>query len=252
MRVANAVLVNVMTDEAVAVSSKFSDLKQRIVSAFGLGFICFTAIWLGGIPFLLLLAIAAILLFREWYGLTKDFGWYWHIFGFIYIALPCYSLYQLRFLTEQFNPTSPLYFSPWLVLFLVFVIMATDIGAYLVGRLVGGPKLAPRISPGKTWSGLFGGVICAMLVGVLFFTFLSDTNTYQRNMLMIICALLAIAAQIGDLFESWLKRKAGVKDSGRLLPGHGGLLDRMDGFMFTAPLFYLFMLVIVEAAKALS
>ena len=115
--------------------------------------------------------------------------------------------------------------------------MATDIGAYFTGRIVGGAKLAPQISPGKTWAGLGGGVAAAAVVGGIGYIFVPFPNKIYWAILL--GMLIAIIAQMGDLFESWLKRRADVKDSGSLIPGHGGLLDRVDGMIFTLPIFAL-------------
>jgi len=113
-----------------------------------------------------------------------------------------------------------------LTLWTLLVVWATDIGAFFAGRRIGGPKLAPRISPSKTWAGLGGGMLAALIVG----------GTVAAIAGLPIAALwlgapLAVIAQGGDLFESALKRRAGVKDSGALLPGHGGVLDRIDGLL---------------------
>jgi phosphatidate cytidylyltransferase len=118
-----------------------------------------------------------------------------------------------------------------LVFWLVIVVVATDVFAYLVGRSLGGPKLAPRISPGKTWSGLAGGALGAMILGGVF-AHLVGWGWPQGALFALI---LALVAQSGDLFESFIKRRAGVKDSGHLIPGHGGMLDRLDGYLFAVP-----------------
>lgn len=118
------------------------------------------------------------------------------------------------------------------VLFLVFVVWASDIGAYAAGRLLGGRKLAPSISPGKTWSGAAGGLIAAMLVGEAAGNLLAGAPIGRAAM---VAGLLGLAAQAGDLLESAIKRHFGVKDSGTLIPGHGGLLDRLDGLLTAAP-----------------
>ena len=117
------------------------------------------------------------------------------------------------------------------VLWLCLVVACTDTFAYLVGSTVGGPKLAPSISPGKTRSGLLGGMAAAAVAGggaagMIGLTFLGAA---------LLAGFLAVVAQCGDLLESWLKRRAGVKDSGTLIPGHGGLLDRLDGFLLATP-----------------
>jgi phosphatidate cytidylyltransferase len=118
------------------------------------------------------------------------------------------------------------------VLFLVMVIWASDIGAYMVGRLLGGPRLAPAISPGKTWAGAVGGLASAVAVGVLAGDWLMPTASWR---MLAAAAGFGIVAQLGDLLESGIKRRFGVKDSSRLIPGHGGLLDRLDGVMAAAP-----------------
>lgn len=119
-----------------------------------------------------------------------------------------------------------------LLLYLLSVIWATDIGAYFAGRRIGGPKLAPRISPNKTWAGLYGGMIAAGLCGggvaVL-------AGAGSPLFALLLGALLAVVGQLGDLFESGLKRRYGVKDSGWVIPGHGGVLDRIDGLVVAAP-----------------
>jgi phosphatidate cytidylyltransferase len=144
--------------------------------------------------------------------------------GALYVGLPVLAMVWLRN-----GPAGGLSYVLWLLL----VVWATDICAYLVGRSAGGPKLAPRISPGKTWSGLYGGMAGAGLLGGL--APLAAGGSFWRA--AILGAALAVVAQAGDLFESALKRHAGVKDSGHLIPGHGGLLDRIDGLVFAAPVF---------------
>lgn len=130
---------------------------------------------------------------------------------------------------------------------IVVCVIATDIGAYFAGRTFGGPKIAPAISPSKTWSGLVGGMLASALVPMLAFLLMiyglsgldndiqsaSDVNWQVEPFLVMAAAgaVIAIVAQAGDFFESWLKRRAGVKDSGTLIPGHGGLFDRVDGLL---------------------
>jgi phosphatidate cytidylyltransferase len=136
-------------------------------------------------------------------------GW-----GFVYLAVPAFALLVLS----------------WAFVGLVFWVMvvtwATDIFAYFAGRAIGGPKLAPKVSPNKTWAGLAGGVIGAGLAGWGVSALFDLGLPFQW-----IGAPMAVVAQAGDLYESWVKRRAGVKDSGTLLPGHGGVLDRLDGLM---------------------
>ena len=121
-----------------------------------------------------------------------------------------------------------------LLVWLFVVVWTTDTAAYFAGRAIGGPRLAPAISPSKTWAGLCGGMLGAALTGALAAWLLGSGRLLQAAGLG---ALLAVVAQLGDLVESGSKRAAGVKDSGTLIPGHGGLLDRVDGLLFAAPVF---------------
>ena len=140
--------------------------------------------------------------------------------GTMYVGLPILSLLLIRHQKEG------IVFTLW-ALALVWM---TDIGAYFAGRAIGGPKLAPAISPNKTWAGLAGGVVLASLFGAAMHGF------YGLPLRMTLATPgLAVIAQGGDLYESWLKRRAGVKDSGTLIPGHGGVLDRLDGIVPVAP-----------------
>jgi phosphatidate cytidylyltransferase len=142
--------------------------------------------------------------------------------GQIYVGLPILALLWLR---DQ--PDNGLVLTFWAL----SLVWATDIGAYFSGRSIGGPKIAPAISPSKTWAGLIGGMICATLLAFCFHRWLALALP-----LVWVTPLLAIAAQSGDFLESWMKRRAGVKDSGTLLPGHGGVLDRLDGVVTAVPL----------------
>jgi phosphatidate cytidylyltransferase len=138
--------------------------------------------------------------------------------GVLYLAAPCAVLVWLR---------SDPRFGAGVVLWLLAVVATTDTAAYAAGRTIGGARLAPAISPGKTWAGLAGGVGGAALVGAAAGVPLG----WPAGLAGLLGAGLALIAQAGDLFESWLKRRAGVKDSGTLLPGHGGILDRVDGLL---------------------
>ena len=151
------------------------------------------------------------------------------LWGPIYIFLPCACVVWIREYSGE---------GLALMLWLFVVVCVTDTGAYFFGKIVGGPRLAPKISPGKTWAGLFRGIICGTFFGTLFGVFWLDfpviPSLWEWGGIAI---LVAGVAQIGDLGESWLKRKMDVKDSGTIIPGHGGLLDRLDGFMVSAPVF---------------
>jgi phosphatidate cytidylyltransferase len=114
------------------------------------------------------------------------------------------------------------------MIFLFAIVWTTDIGAYFVGRAVGGPKLMPQVSPNKTWAGALGGMVAAVVVAVAVAKVATLTNLFAMAMLAV---MLSVCAQAGDLFESFFKRRFGAKDSSRLIPGHGGLMDRLDGFV---------------------
>ena len=136
--------------------------------------------------------------------------------------------------------------SPWMLLAIVLIIWIADIAAYFAGRRFGRHKLAPQISPGKTWEGVVGAFIAVIVYGFgVSFLVLPQANAYDRIVMLIFVCALTVLGIVGDLFESWIKRTAGAKDSGNLLPGHGGMLDRIDSMTAALPfaaLYYLWML----------
>ena len=204
--------------EPVAVTSgRFSGLLPRVVSALVLAAIGFTAIWLGYPWIDLLVALATVVMFREWIRLCRGLQRpAWLLGGLLYIGLAICGFLWMRHQRLWGLETA---------LWLVFVVAATDIGAFFAGRAIGGPKLAPRISPGKTWAGLIGGMALAVVVSGIFAACVGAGIVGVAAF----AAPVAVVAQAGDLLESAAKRQFGVKDSGQLLPGHGGLLDRFDG-----------------------
>lgn len=144
-------------------------------------------------------------------------------FGMPYFALPSASLYRLQV------------FDPWVLVLLLAIVWMGDSGAYYIGKTWGRHKLAPRVSPNKTWEGAIANIAAGMLAATAW--------SYWRlgeidGWILLLAALVSTAAQIGDLAESLLKRGAGVKDSGQILPGHGGMLDRMDALLFAAPVMW--------------
>ncbi|MEM6682664.1 MAG: phosphatidate cytidylyltransferase [Pseudomonadota bacterium] len=157
----------------------------------------------------------------------------WAGFGLSYLSIAAIALYWLRAQTGQTGMI--------LVFFLLIVVWATDIGAYFAGRKIGGPKIFPAISPNKTWSGSIGGVLsataCAACISLVFM---------PNTPLLLVCMLaigLSIVAQAGDAFESAMKRIFKVKDSGSIIPGHGGVLDRLDALLLAAPVMAAFIWV---------
>lgn len=174
----------------------------------------------GGWAFALLVAAAATIMYFEWSRMLAGWGIGWKLVGFAYCLLPALSLLWIRERAEYQGIGTGFDLLVWVFL----VVWSTDIGAYFSGRAIGGPKLAPSISPNKTVAGLVGGIIAASVIAGLWTKFANlPASLYW------LAAPLAAASQLGDLFESWLKRRAGVKDSGSWLPGHGGMLDRVDG-----------------------
>jgi phosphatidate cytidylyltransferase len=197
---------------------RFRGLTLRIVSAAVLGPLVLGALWYG-FPWIdLVAATAAPFMVSEWLRLTRG-RWIARALAMAYVAAALVALLWLRHQPELGRVT---------VIWIVACVWATDIGAYFLGSIAGGPKLAPRISPSKTWSGLVGGMcwaaVASAAMGLLFAQGSTVTLAFSG-------IAIAIVSQIGDLVESAAKRDAGVKDSGSLIPGHGGLLDRIDGLM---------------------
>ncbi len=155
----------------------------------------------------------------------------WTAFGALWVALPCICLLWLARGGPNGRAT---------LLWILAIVWATDIGAYVIGRTLGGPRLAPRWSPRKTWAGLAGGAVCAGLAGWATAAWLGISPALP---LVFLSAGLAIVEQFGDLAESLAKRRFGVKDSSGLIPGHGGLLDRLDGLLAVIPVVALLTLI---------
>jgi phosphatidate cytidylyltransferase len=245
-----------------------SELRVRILSGIVMIAVAIAALWLGGVVFWGLSSLLAVLMMVEWATMAKASRWQVILGALIVAALMLsaisfadpamlgghsgrliaqtvdltglaaillavvsfrarlgagvlYAVFPavaLVFLREQ--PGQGLFLALWTLV----IVWATDIGAFFAGRAIGGPKLAPTLSPNKTWAGLIGGMIAAAIIGALI-----AWSAGLPAFCWVAGAPLAVAAQIGDLFESWLKRRSGVKDSGKLLPGHGGVLDRLDG-----------------------
>jgi phosphatidate cytidylyltransferase len=250
---------------------QLSNLQLRVISAVVMVIAVLGLTWLGGLPFRLLAAGIAGAIFYEWTRMSRAGAagpglgflpealmlacigaliggapaWIlllltaaavgillvaaliqgagqWETAGLAYAALSGISLALLRD-GGSAGLTA--------ILFLFAVVWATDILAYFVGRAIGGPKLAPAISPGKTWSGAIGGAVGGVLAGVILAALAGAGISIG---LILIAFLLSAVSQAGDLFESWVKRRKGVKDSGNIIPGHGGVMDRVDGLVAAA------------------
>ena len=179
--------------------------------------IALAAAYVGGYSFAVLAAAAATAVFYEWTRIARGWGPVWYVGGFLYALAAAISLLWIR--DRSYDGLA-------LILWIFLVVWGTDIGAYFTGRAIGGAKLAPAISPGKTWAGFYGGVVAATLIGGAWAAFAG-----LHPVILLLAPIFAVAAQAGDLFESWMKRRAGVKDSGTWLPGHGGVFDRLDGLL---------------------
>jgi phosphatidate cytidylyltransferase len=237
-----------------------SDLPVRFASAIVMLVLAGGALWLGGWFWTAFVALLACGVIWEWNKLIERFGLsgfaetLWFFAGVIYIGGAAYAMMVVRN-GRQVLPLDPAQagYAPLVVLVgFIMPVIAVDVGAYFAGRAIGGPKIAPKISPAKTWAGLIGGALLAGLVGVA--VELTDfgpaaapgTSTLAIGAALVGGVLIAILAQAGDFFESWMKRRAGVKDSGALIPGHGGLFDRLDGFVSV-----FFTLFVIEQARIL-
>jgi phosphatidate cytidylyltransferase len=197
-----------------------SNLALRIVSAAVLAPVAVGAAYFGGWPFAVFWAAAAIAVVWEWTRMVA--GPIWIASGTIYAAAMFAAPVILR---------SDPAFGLLAIVLLFAIVWSTDIFGYFAGRAIGGPKLMPAVSPKKTWSGAIAGTLGAMIVAVLVAKLFGSFSTVA---IAAVALLLSVCAQAGDLFESWIKRKFGVKDSSQLIPGHGGVMDRLDGFWAAA------------------
>jgi phosphatidate cytidylyltransferase len=207
----------------------WSDLRKRVISALALAVPAMAAIWFGGIAFDLAIGVVTAALWWEWFQLCRrDNSPALLLAGVLWIALAAAALVLLRADPAAGRAN---------VIFVMLVVWGTDIGAYAAGRAIGGPRLAPRISPGKTWSGFAGGLLAAVAAGIVVAAVQGPASGLPTA--AAIAAFLSVIGQAGDLLESLAKRHFGVKDSGHLIPGHGGALDRLDAMLAVLPVAWL-------------
>ena len=199
-----------------------NELLVRTVTGMLLIAAALIAAVLGGTLLAVFVAAVATAMFYEWTRIVRGWGPAWYAGGFVYALLPALALLWVRERDQH---------GLYLLIWVFIVTWSTDIGAYFTGRSIGRRKLAPSISPGKTVEGLYGGIAAATLLGGAWVVAMG-----LGMALLALAPLCAVAAQAGDLFESGMKRRAGVKDSGAWLPGHGGVLDRLDGLVPVAVL----------------
>ena len=223
---------------------KLNDLTVRLVSAIAMAGVAAIALWLGGWFWIGFIVLIACIVLWEWNNLVKEIGvsataeLLWLFVGTVYVSAACLAMVQVR-ISYTALEVALVFMAP---------IIAVDVGAYFAGRAIGGPKIAPSISPSKTWAGLGGGALAASIIALAIeltgFGPAASSGFSVNGLLLAVAAgtLIAVIAQAGDFFESWMKRRAGVKDSSNLIPGHGGFFDRLDGFI--AVFFVLFVVAV--------
>jgi phosphatidate cytidylyltransferase len=202
-----------------------SELTLRVMSGAAMAAVAVLLTIYGGVLFALFWIAAGAAVFWEWFNLvaTADQRARWLTAGAVYAGAAAFCPILLR-MDADYGLVA--------IFFLFAVVWVTDIAAYFVGRLFGGPKLWPAVSPKKTWSGALGGLAGAIIAAFV----LSSFAALSHRAAIVLAALLSVASQAGDLFESHLKRRFGVKDASHIIPGHGGVMDRLDGFIFAAAL----------------
>ena len=213
------------------------ELQKRILSSFILIPLSFFFIIKGSFLFNFFLLICLIITFFEWFAMTKKKNY--HLFGYIFLTFAFYSAYALRnnFADENL----------FIFLLIIITCISTDIGGYVFGKFFKGPKLT-KISPKKTYSGMIGGYFLSIiLINVFFYYshFFYDGIAIFSLETFIIILLISTVSQIGDIIVSYFKRLSNIKDTGKIIPGHGGLLDRLDGMIFAFPFSYLMFSIII-------
>ena len=203
------------------------ELLKRIFSSFILIPISIFIILIGSFYFNVFLLICLIISIYEWNNMSKKL--LLKIFGFFFLILSFFSIYKLR------NDFDGEYL---LVFFILLICVSTDLGGFIFGKIFKGPRLT-KISPNKTYSGVIGSYILSFILALFYYlklkSFYLDKSIFQ---IIVIIFLVSTVSQIGDLLLSYFKRLSNVKDTGKLIPGHGGILDRIDGMIFAFPFFY--------------
>ena len=208
------------------------ELFKRILSSIVLIPVVIFFIVKGSLLFLLLIAICFVIVIYEWNKLSKKKPY--NILGITFILLSFFSIYKLR---NDFN-NDYFYF-----LFVITICVTTDIGGYVFGKLVKGPKLT-KISPNKTYSGAIGGYFLSIVSSIFLLNNKNLNTQIEINLdIFIFVFLISTISQIGDILISYFKRLSKIKDTGNIIPGHGGLLDRVDGMIFAFPFAYIIILI---------
>ena len=209
------------------------ELQKRIFSSIILIPIAIFFIIKGSFLFNFFIIIIFLISSYEWYMMSKKKNY--HYFGYFFLIFSFYAVYQLR---NNFGDESE---SLLVFLFILLICISTDIGGFLFGKIFKGPKLT-KISPKKTYSGMIGGYLFSIVTIFFLFEyseFLFDTNTKWLPKVYVHIILISTISQIGDIIISYFKRLSKIKDTGKIIPGHGGLLDRIDGMIFAFPFAYI-------------
>ena len=204
------------------------EFEKRLISSIILIPISIFFIVKGSVFFIFFLSILFLATSYEWIKMNKENDLL-KLLGIIFLFISFYTTLEIR---ENYNLNN--------FLLIITICIFTDIGGYLFGNIFKGPKLT-RISPKKTYSGVFGGFLLSLIAGLIFTNyFFIEKKIFNEDLfLLIIILFISMISQIGDLIISFFKRKAKLKDTGKIIPGHGGLLDRIDGMIFVFPIFYL-------------
>ena len=207
-----------------------ANIYKRILSAIFIIPISFIIILKGSFLFIFFLITLLIISLYEWNKMNNSL--FIKIFGFVFILFSFYTAYKIR----EFNGEENL--SNFIVI--ITSCISTDVGGYFFGKLLKGPKLS-SISPNKTYAGFFGGIFCALFFSYLIITtnFIEDTSIEFNLSFIFYVILISLISQGGDLIISYFKRKSNIKDTGNIIPGHGGILDRIDGMIFVFPIIYI-------------
>ncbi len=211
------------------------EFQKRVFSSIILIPIALYFIIKGSFFFTFFVSICLLITLYEWHMMSKKKSYY--IFGFIFILISFYSVFLLRNYDQYTN-----IIDPGLTFFLIVTLICvfTDIGGYMFGKIFKGPKLT-KISPNKTYAGMFGSFFLSIISINLFVNYTS-LNLYFTKQLFIFVILISAISQIGDILISFFKRKSKIKNTGKIIPGHGGLLDRIDGMLFAFPLSYILLI----------
>ena len=212
------------------------EFQKRVFSSFILIPIAFYFIIKGSIFFTFFISICLLITLYEWHMMSKKMSYY--IIGIIFILISFYSVFLLRNYDQYTN-----ILDPGLTFFLIVTLICvfTDLGGYVFGKIFKGPKLT-KISPNKTYAGMFGGFFLSIISINLFVNYTS-LNLYFTNQLFVFVILVSAISQIGDILISFFKRKSKIKNTGKIIPGHGGLLDRIDGMLLAFPFSYFLILI---------